>query len=351
MAGEISSRNGRVNIDPVALAQRRASAGMTSDVQLSQGMLQLEAELAEQGKVIDLNQGGGNAYLVIAELMYTHKLQIQGLMFTMWGEERRNSLVGAMSRKAREDVKTYMYHNPDVFEKAGQWVGDHDCLAMARCYKVRIVVTRVIYDDQIEECIYEPEDGVKARGELHVILDRKLFWAVKSLEAFEKQAAGDDDDEVEEEEVVVKKPRSALEKVLAKYGTEDVDAKPAPAKVELATPGQREGGEKTLVGFQKVHTVSLLAGFLAGDCIGSGLSGAFACRSRPSVSTQPLSSGCTGSAGMEQSGSTWLRRCTCPGLNSSCPRRNPWRSTSGRGPRRAPGSTSALAPTMCTVTA
>ena len=114
IASAISGRNGRVNVDPVALAQRRASAGITNDVQISEGMLQLEARLAERGKVIDLNQGGGNAYLVVAELMHHHKLEIQGLMFSMWGEERRKALVGAMSRKAREDVKTYMYHNPQV---------------------------------------------------------------------------------------------------------------------------------------------------------------------------------------------------------------------------------------------
>ena len=29
-----------------------------------------------------------------------------------------------------------MFHDTQVFEKAGQWVGDHDCRAMARCYKV-----------------------------------------------------------------------------------------------------------------------------------------------------------------------------------------------------------------------
>ena len=252
LAGQISSRNGKVNIDTVALANRRASAGITNEVQVSEGMMQLEAKLAEQGKVIDLNQGGGNAYLVIAELMYTHKLEIQGLMFTMWGEERRNSLVGAMSRKAREDVKTYMYHNPEVFEKAGQWVGDHDCLAMARCYKMRIVVSRVIYDDQIEECIYEPEEGVKPRGELHVILDRKLFWAVKTLEAFEKQVAGEEEEEEAEEVEVVKKPRSALEKVLAKYGSKEEDE---PVEVAIV-PQKSEQGGKSIVGFKDVSTVN-----------------------------------------------------------------------------------------------
>jgi hypothetical protein len=185
--------------------------------------------------------------------MYTHKLEIQGLMFTMWGEERRNSLVGAMSRKAREDVKTYMYHNPDVFEKAGQWVGDHDCLAMARCYKVRIVVSRVIYDDQIEECVYEPEPGVKPRGELHVILDRKIFWAVKTLEAFEKQVAGDEEDSEEEEVEVVKKPRSALEKVLAKYGKNEEEEVQEVAKI---VPKKSDKGEKSIIGFRDVHTVS-----------------------------------------------------------------------------------------------
>jgi hypothetical protein len=253
LAGQISSRNGRVNVDPVALANRRASAGITNDVQLSEGMLQLEAQLAEQGKLIDLNQGGGNAYLVIAELMYTHKLQIQGLMFSMWGEERRKSLVGAMSRKAREDVKTYMYHNPDAFEKAGQWVGDHDCLAMARCYKIRIVVSRVIYNDQIEEHVYEPEEGTEPRGTLHVVLDRKLFWAVKSEEVWAKQ----DEEEVEAEdaEPVPKKPRSALEKVMAKYGNKEEEPMP---KIEVVQKTKSDTGEKTIIGFEDVHVVSEL---------------------------------------------------------------------------------------------
>lgn len=256
LAGQISSRNGKVNIDTVALANRRASAGITNDVQMSEGMLQLEAQLAEKNKIIDLNQGGGNAYLVIAELMYTQKLEIQGLMFTMWGEERRNSLVGAMSRKAREDVKSYMYHNPDVFAKAGQWVGDQDCLAMARCYKVRIVVSHVVYDDQIEECLYEPEDGVKARGELHVILDRKLFWAVKTMEAFEKQVAGEEE-EAEEEVEVVKRPRSALEKVMAKYGKKDEPEKVQ--EVAKIVPKKKEkDGEMPIISFKDIYMVGFL---------------------------------------------------------------------------------------------
>jgi len=256
LAGQISNRNGKVNIDSVALANRRASAGITNNVQVSDGMLQIEAKLAEQGKVIDLNQGGGNAYLIISELMYTHKLEIQGLMFTMWGEERRNSLVGAMSRKAREDVKKYQYHNPDVFAKAGQWVGDHDCLAMARCYKMRIVVSRVIYDDQIQECIYEPEEGVKPRGELHVILDRKLFWAVKPLELFEKQVAGEEDSwESDQDEVaVVKKPRSALELVMAKYGK---NADTPQVEVDPIMPKKIEKGDRSIIGFKDVSTVFL----------------------------------------------------------------------------------------------
>ena len=256
LAGQISSKNGKVNIDTVALANRRASAGITNEVQMSAGMLQLEAEFAEQGAIIDLNQGGGNAYLVIAELMYTQKLEIQGLMFTMWGEERHNSLVGAMSRKAREDVKSYMYHNPEVFAQAGQWVGDHDMRAMACCYKMRIVVSRVIYDDQIEECVYEPEEGTKPRGELRVILDRKLFWAVKTLEAFEKQVAGEET-EVEEQEVeVVKKPRSALEKVMAKYGKKDEEDEEV-QQVAKIVPKKSDKGEKSIIGFKNMHTVSV----------------------------------------------------------------------------------------------
>jgi len=254
LAGQISSRNGKVNIDTVALANRRASAGITNDVQMSAGMLQLEAEFAEQGAIVDFNQGGGNAYLVTAELMYTQKLEIQGLMFTMWGEERRNSLVGAMSRKAREDVKAYMYHNPEVFAQAGQWVGDHDMRAMARCYKMRIIVSRVIYDDQIEECVYEPEEGTKPRGELRVILDRKLFWAVKTLEAFEKQEAGEEEEEEEEVEVV-KKPRSALEKVLAKYGKMEEEEEEEVKKVAKIVPKKSEKGDKSIIGFKDMHTV------------------------------------------------------------------------------------------------
>jgi len=143
-----------------------------------------------------------------------------------------------------------------VFAQAGQWVGDHDMRAMACCYKMRIVVSRVIYDDQIEECVYEPEEGTKPRGELRVILDRKLFWAVKTLEAFEKQVAGEET-EVEEQEVeVVKKPRSALEKVMAKYGKKDEEDEEV-QQVAKIVPKKSDKGEKSIIGFKNMHTVSV----------------------------------------------------------------------------------------------
>ena len=257
LAGQISNRNGKINIDTVALANRRASAGITNEVQISVGMLQLEAKLAEQGKVIDLNHGGGNAYLVIAELMYHHKLEIQGLILTRSGDEgKRNALVGAMSRKAREDVKTYMYHNPEVFAKAGQWVGDHDCLAMARRYKMRIVVSRVIYDDEIQECVYGPEDGVEPRGELHVILDRKIFWAVKTLESFEKQQLGEEEETEEVEIAAPRKRLSAYEKVMAKYGKKD-EVEEVPQLIAKADPKKSDEGEhQSIISFKDMHVVS-----------------------------------------------------------------------------------------------
>ena len=84
---------------------------------------------------------------------------------------------------------------------------------------MRIVVSRVIYDDEIQECVYGPEDGVEPRGELHVILDRKIFWAVKTLESFEKQQLGEEEETEEVEIAAPRKRLSAYEKVMAKYGS------------------------------------------------------------------------------------------------------------------------------------
>ena len=85
-----------------------------------------------------------------------------------------------------------------------------------------------------------------------MILDRKLFWAVKTLEAFEKQVAGEEEEEEAEEVEVVKKPRSALEKVLAKYGSKEEDE---PVEVAIV-PQKSEQGGKSIIGFKDVSTVN-----------------------------------------------------------------------------------------------
>ena len=87
----------------------------------------------------------------------------------------------------------------------------------------------------------------------YVVLDRKLFWAVKSEEVWAKQ----DEEEVEAEdaEPVPKKPRSALEKVMAKYGNKEEEPMP---KIEVVQKTKSDTGEKTIIGFEDVHVVSEL---------------------------------------------------------------------------------------------
>jgi hypothetical protein len=88
-----------------------ASANAARDVAPSEGMVRLEAELAEQGLMLDREGGGGNVYLTLAELIHRAGLEVQGLMFTMWGEEQEGALIGALSRKARSDAKKYINNN------------------------------------------------------------------------------------------------------------------------------------------------------------------------------------------------------------------------------------------------
>jgi hypothetical protein len=88
--------------------------------------VRLEAELAEQGLMLDREGGGGNVYLTLAELIHRAGLEVQGLMFTMWGEEQEGALIGALSRKARSDAKKYINNNihEEVFPPSGLvWFG------------------------------------------------------------------------------------------------------------------------------------------------------------------------------------------------------------------------------------
>jgi len=213
MAAELSARNSKVNI--VSL-QGMGARKDESSASPTPGIEKLEAMLGEQGKQIDRTDGGSNVYMCIASLMHSEGLQIQGLMFTMWGEEKKGALIGAMSRKARDDAKRYMLKNPDVFDKPGQWPGDHDLRALAHVYRLRITVFMAVYDEEVQEKVYEPDDGAEPRIELQICLDRKRFWAIRKI--------GKEEEVQEEEDIQIadssnqRKPRSALEKVLAKYG-------------------------------------------------------------------------------------------------------------------------------------
>ena len=53
--------------------------------------------------------------------------------------------------------------------------------------------------------------------------------------------------------MVVKKPRSALEKVLAKYGSKEEEETVEVAKV---VPQKNQNGDKSIIGFKDVHTVN-----------------------------------------------------------------------------------------------
>ena len=107
-----------------------------------------------------------------------------------------------------------MLKNPDVFDKPGQWPGDHDLRALAHVYRLRIKVYMAVYDEEVREKVYEPDDGAEPRMELQICLDRKRFWAIKKIGSDEERR----DEEVEHavESSSQRKPRTALEKVLAK---------------------------------------------------------------------------------------------------------------------------------------
>jgi len=213
MAAELTAKNSKVNIVSLqGLGARKVDQSSSP----TPGIEKLERMLTGEGKEIDRADGGSNVYMCIASLMHSEGLQIQGLMFTMWGEEKKGALIGAMSRKARDDAKRYMLKNPDVFDKPGQWPGDHDLRALAHVYRLRIKVYMAVYDEEVQEKVYEPDDGTEPRMELQICLDRKRFWAIKKIGSDEERR----DEEVEHtvESSSQRKPRTALEKVLAKYG-------------------------------------------------------------------------------------------------------------------------------------
>ncbi|KAJ1488591.1 hypothetical protein T484DRAFT_1782871 [Baffinella frigidus] len=228
----------------MTMGQRLAStaAGRDGAFPASEGMVKLENSLEDQGLMLDRSGGGGNVYLTLAELIHKAGLEVQGLMFTMWGEEQEGALVGALSQKARTDAKKYINNNIDdekartdakkyinnniddeVFDRPGEFLGDHDLLALARIYKVRIKVMMVIYDTEVQTKEFGPEEGVEAKATLYMCLDRKRFWPVVQIadpeaEARKKEMA------IEKENAPPppKKRLTALEKIQQKYAPQAV---------------------------------------------------------------------------------------------------------------------------------
>ena len=136
----------------------------------------LSTLLLERNLKLDDSGEGCNVFLALARLLSTAGVEMQGLMFTTFESSNQGSLIGAMSRKARADTKAYIQEHPGVFDTPGQWLGDHDLIAAARLYQIRILFYVVIYNRDVRVQSYDPEAGVDALCTVHICLDRGLFW-------------------------------------------------------------------------------------------------------------------------------------------------------------------------------
>ena len=85
----------------------------------SEGMQDMESKLKEDGLVLDRTDGACNLYLALAKLLKSAGLEVQGVMFTTFGEQQ-SALIGAMSRKARLDIRRYTVSHMDEFQEMGR---------------------------------------------------------------------------------------------------------------------------------------------------------------------------------------------------------------------------------------
>jgi hypothetical protein len=136
----------------------------------------LAAVLLERNLTMDESGEGCNVFLALARLLSSAGVEMQGLMFTTFESSNQGSLIGAMSRKARADTKAYIQEHASAFDKPGQWLGDHDLIAAARLYQIRILFYMVIYDRDVKVHSYDPGPGIDALCTVHLCLDRGLFW-------------------------------------------------------------------------------------------------------------------------------------------------------------------------------
>lgn len=113
----------------------------------SEGIQDVERELKGEGLMLDRTDGACNLYLALAKLLRSAGLEVQGVMFTAFGEQQ-SALIGAMSRKARLDIKRYTNANMDQFQEMGRWLGDHDMAAAATVYRIRLIVHMIVFDKE-----------------------------------------------------------------------------------------------------------------------------------------------------------------------------------------------------------
>jgi hypothetical protein len=142
----------------------------------------LATMLMERNLKLEDSGEGCNVFLALARLLSTAGVEMQGLMFTTFESSNQGSLTGAMSRKARADTKAYIQEHGSVFDKPGQWLGDHDLIAAARLYQIRILFYMVIYNRDVKVHSYDPEPGVEPLTTVHICLDRGLFWPIVESE-------------------------------------------------------------------------------------------------------------------------------------------------------------------------
>ena len=145
------------------------------------GVKALQDALAERQLRVEDAEGGCNVFLALARLLSSAGVEMQGLMLTSFQGGTPGSVIGAMSRKARADTKAYTQEKPQFFSRPGQWLGDHDLAAAAHLYRIRIVFLLVIYNREVKEHVYEPEQGAPPVATVHLCLDRGLFWPLLPL--------------------------------------------------------------------------------------------------------------------------------------------------------------------------
>jgi hypothetical protein len=173
-ASSAAGHGGAGGVLPGGRFGAKLQMGMPDDGNAGGGAL--AAVLLERNLTMDDAGEGCNVFLALARLLSTAGVEMQGLMFTTFESSNQGSLIGAMSRKARADTKAYIQEHASVFDKPGQWLGDHDLIAAARLYQIRILFYMVIYNRDVKVHSYDPEPGVDPLCTLHVCLDRGLFW-------------------------------------------------------------------------------------------------------------------------------------------------------------------------------